>query len=108
VAARYSAAEAQVRISEALSGLSEEMADVGLALERAETKTERLQARASAIDELVESGVLEDLSLPSSDVVERELRQLGAAQKVEEELQALKRQLGPGASSGQAALGSGS
>lgn len=108
VAARYSAAEAQVRIGEALSGLSEEMADVGLALERAEAKTERLQARASAIDELVESGVLEDLSLPSGDVVERELRQIGAAQKVEEELEALKRQLGPGSTSGPAALGSGS
>src|SRR3990172_5069894 len=82
VSARYTAAEAQVRINEALSGVSEELADVGLALERAEDKTERLQARASAIDQLVESGVLEDLSLPSGDTVERELAKIGAGQAV--------------------------
>jgi len=105
VSARYTAAEAQVRINEALSGVSEELADVGLALERAEDKTERLQARASAIDQLVESGVLEDLSLPSGDTVERELAKIGAAQAVDEELAAMKRQLG--APEPQRQLGSG-
>jgi phage shock protein A len=94
VSARYTAAEAQVRIGEALSGVSEELADVGLALERAEDKTQKLQARASAIDSLVESGVLEDMSLPSGDVVERELTKIGAASAVDDELAAMRRELG--------------
>jgi len=36
------------------------MADVGLAIERAKDKTEQMQARANAIDELTASGALED------------------------------------------------
>ncbi|HEU4792456.1 MAG TPA: PspA/IM30 family protein, partial [Nitrolancea sp.] len=49
VKAQYSAAEAQVRIGESVTGLSEEMADIGLALERAEEKTMQMQSRAGAI-----------------------------------------------------------
>ncbi len=91
--AQYSAAEAQVRIGEAVTGLSEEMADIGLAIQRVEEKTEQMQARAMAIEELVAVGSLEDLT-GGGDVVERELRQLAVTQSVDEELEALKRQLG--------------
>jgi len=105
IAARYSAAEAQVRMQEVLTGISQELADLGTALQQAEEKTEHMQARASAIDQLVESGVLEDLSLPSGDTVERELAKIGAAQAVDEELAAMKRQLG--APEPQRQLGSG-
>ena len=42
VKAQYNAAQAQVRIGSALSGISEEMGDVSLAIERAETKTETM------------------------------------------------------------------
>ncbi|MDP7534891.1 MAG: PspA/IM30 family protein, partial [SAR202 cluster bacterium] len=52
IKAQYGAAQAQVRIGSALSGLSEEMGDVQLAVERAEGKTETLRAKAGAIDEL--------------------------------------------------------
>ena len=52
IKAQYSAAEAQVRIGEAATGIGEQMADVGLAVQRAKDKTEQMQARASAIDEL--------------------------------------------------------
>lgn len=93
VKAQYSAAEAQVRIGEAVSGLSEEMADVGLSIERAEAKTERMKARAAAIDELASAGVLTDLT-GREDPVGRELAQLSAAQNVDAELEAMKRQLG--------------
>ncbi len=96
IKAQYSAAEAQVRINEAVTGISEELADVGLALERAEEKTHQLQARASAIDELLASGVLEDLTGTRQDVVERELARLSVAESVEAELAALRRQLGQG------------
>lgn len=92
IKAQYSAAEAQVRIGEAATGLSEEMADIGLAIDRAENKTEQMRARAAAIDELVSTGLLEDLTT-EGDVVDRELQQLTMSQSVEDELAELKRQL---------------
>lgn len=92
VKARYSAAEAQVRIGEAVTGLSEEFADVGLAMQRAEEKTEHLQARAAAIDELVAEGALEDYT-GRSDVIEQELQKMALTTSVESELEAMKRQL---------------
>ncbi len=57
--ARFSTAEAHVKINEALSGVSDELADLGIALERAEQTTEDMQARVTAIDQLVDIGVLE-------------------------------------------------
>ncbi|MDI3340602.1 MAG: PspA/IM30 family protein [Sphaerobacter sp.] len=95
VKAQYSAAEAQVRIGEAVTGLSEEMADVGLALDRAQEKTEQLQARAGAIDELIATGALEDFTAPGSTTIDRELGQITIRESVESELAALKAQLGP-------------
>ncbi|MFQ5878591.1 MAG: PspA/IM30 family protein [Dehalococcoidia bacterium] len=95
IKAQYSAADASVRIGEALTGVSEEMADVGLAVQRAQDKTEHLQARAGAIGELSESGFLEDVT-GGEDRVSRELAQLTAGQNVEVELAALKHQLGAG------------
>ena len=62
IKATYTAAEAQTRINEAFSGISEEMGDVGLAIQRAEDKTAQMQARAGAIDELLASGALDDYS----------------------------------------------
>src|SRR6187551_1859849 len=47
IKAQYSAAEAQVKIGEAATGIGEEMADTGLAIQRAQDKTEQMQARAS-------------------------------------------------------------
>ena len=62
IKAQYSAAEAQVRIGEAATGIGEQMADTGLAIERARDKTEQMQARASAIEELTAAGTLEDFT----------------------------------------------
>ena len=95
VSARYTAAEAQVRVGEALTGVSGELAELSMAIGRAEEKTERLQARASAIDALIDSGALALPGLPGGgDAVERELRQLTAAQSVENELAALRAETG--------------
>ena len=47
-----------MRIGEAATGIGEQMADTGLAIQRAKDKTEAMTARAGAIDELVESGAL--------------------------------------------------
>ncbi len=89
IKAQYTAAQAQVRIGSALSGLSEEMGDVSLAVERAETKTENLRSRAGAIDELAQLGVLDDFS-GSQDPLSKELEAITSAQGVEDELAALK------------------
>ena len=89
IKAQYTAAQAQVRIGSALSGLSEEMGDVTLAVERAETKTENLRSRAGAIDELAQLGVLDDFS-GSQDPLSKELEAITSAQGVEDELSALK------------------
>jgi phage shock protein A len=96
IAARYSAAEAQVRMNEVLTGISQELADLGTALQQAEEKTEHMQARASAIDQLVEAGVLEMPGLPSGDSFDRQLAQLDVTAAVDDQLAALKRQVGGG------------
>ncbi len=92
IKAQYSAAEAQVKVTESVTGISEEMADVGLAVERAENKTEEMKARSAALDELLESGVLEDYT--GGDKVERELAKAKAQTDVEAELARLKSEAG--------------
>ena len=89
IKAQYTAAQAQVRIGSALSGISEEMGDIGLAVERAENKTNSMRARAGAIDELANAGVLEDFT-GGGDDISRELEKLTAGQNVEDELASLK------------------
>ncbi|MDR3553709.1 MAG: PspA/IM30 family protein [Syntrophobacteraceae bacterium] len=93
VKAQYSSAAAQVKIGEAATGISEEMADVGLAIDRAEEKTRNMQARAAAIDELVDAGTLDDYT-GKPDEIERQLAQIGASGGVEDELAEMKRQIG--------------
>lgn len=92
VKAQYSAAEAKVKIGEAATGLSEELADVGMAIGRAEEKTEKMQARAAAIDELVESGVLEE-PWEKKDKLEVELQKAAASGQVQAELARLKKEV---------------
>jgi phage shock protein A len=101
LSARYTAAEAQVNINESLSGVSSESHSLGSAIERAEQKIERMQARASAIDALIESGTL--VPLGGGDPIERELSQLAASQAVEHELAALKAKIDPTAKDPQTA-----
>ena len=95
IKAQYSAAEAQVKINESVTGISEEMADVGLALERAENKTEDMKARAEAIDELMEAGTLQDLT-GGKDDIDRELSKISTQSNVESELSRLKAEAGKG------------
>jgi phage shock protein A len=96
IKATYTAAEAQTRINEAFTGISEEMGDVGLAIQRAEDKTEQMKARASAIDELMASGALDDMVGGPRDDIQAELDRMGAGSGVEAELERLKGELGQG------------
>jgi len=93
IKATYTAAEAQTRINEAFSGISEEMGDIGLAIQRAEDKTAQMQARAGAIDELLASGALEDHVSGNQDYIQAELDRLGAGSDVEAELARMKGEL---------------
>jgi phage shock protein A len=95
IKAQYSAAEAQVRIGEAATGIGEQMADVGLAVQRAKDKTEQLQARANAIDELTTSGALTDLT-SSGDDIDRQLAQISQGGQVDDDLAKMKAELGKG------------
>jgi phage shock protein A len=91
IKAQYSAAEAQVRIGEAATGIGEEMADTGLAIQRAQDKTEQMTARAAAVDELVEAGTLEDFS--GGTQLDRELAALSTGSEVDADLARLKGEL---------------
>ena len=93
IKAQYSAAEAQVRIGEAATGIGEHMADVGMAVQRAKDKTEQMQARANAIDELTTAGALEDFT-SSGDDIDRQLSQISQSTQVDDELAKMKAELG--------------
>ena len=93
IKATYTAAEAQTRINEAFTGISEEMGDVGLAIQRAEDKTAQMRARAGALDELMASGALEDMVSGPHDDIQAELDRMGAGQGVDRELEQMKREL---------------
>jgi phage shock protein A len=99
IKAQYSAAEAQVQISEAATGVGDSMADVGMAMQRAIDKTDQMEARASAVEELQSAGTFEDLTAlgPPQDDVDRQLDELGAKSAVDDELAQLKAEIGSGA-----------
>jgi len=93
IKATYTAAEAQTRINEAFTGISEEMGDVGMAIQRAEDKTAQMQARAGAIDELMASGALDDMVSGPHDDIQTELDRMGAGHGVDRELEQMKAEL---------------
>ena len=103
IKAQYSAAEAQVKVGEAATGIGEHMADVGLAIQRAKDKTEQMQARAAAVDELTASGALEDYTAQGDDL-DRQLAAVSRSGQVDDELAKLKAELGSGSGGDQAAL----
>jgi phage shock protein A len=95
IKAQYSAAEAQVKIGEAATGIGRNMEDVGLAVERAKDKTQEMQARANAIDELTAAGSLQDFT-SSGDDIDRQLAQIQQSGQVDDELAKLKAEIGQG------------
>jgi phage shock protein A len=106
IKASYTAAEAQTRINEAVTGISDEMGDVTLAIQRAEDKTQQLQARAGAIDELIASGALDAGPGAATGDVAAELSRLSSASEVELEMAKLKAELGAGTAEAPKEIGS--
>jgi phage shock protein A len=92
--AQYTAASAESSVNESVAGISTALGDSGAALERAQDKIATMQARAGALDELLQSGVLEDVG-GGTDDIQRELDEAGSAADVDRELAALKAQVGP-------------
>ena len=93
--AQYTAAKAMTSVDESAAGISSTLGDSGAALQRAQDKIATMQARAGAMDELLQSGVLEDVGGDTDDI-QKELDEAGSAAEVDQELAALKAQIGPG------------
>jgi phage shock protein A len=92
--ARYTAEQAAAGADQAFGGIWEQMGDVDLATRRAEDTIARLQARASALDELITSGTATDVTvLAGNDEIQAQLDALSTRAVVEEELAKIKDQL---------------
>src|SRR5580700_1320597 len=92
--AQYTAASAMTSVNEDVAGISSTLGDSGAALQRAQDKIAVMQARSGALDELLQSGVLEDVGGDTDDI-QKELDEAGTAADVDRELAALKAQIGP-------------
>ncbi|HUY98392.1 MAG TPA: PspA/IM30 family protein [Verrucomicrobiae bacterium] len=93
--AQYSAAQASTKIGEAVTGLSDQMADVTMMTERAQDRITQMQARASAIDQLVDSGTLDQIGISSGDDIDRQLQARVTDASVDAQLAAMKHELLP-------------
>jgi phage shock protein A len=98
IKAQYSAADAQVQISAAATGVGEQMADLGLAMQRAIDKTENMKARADAVGELEAAGTLDDPTElgGGGDDLDRQLARVTSASAVDSELEQMKAELAAG------------
>jgi phage shock protein A len=90
--AQYTAASAASSVNESVAGISSTLGDSGAALQRAQDKIANMQARAGALDELLQSGVLEDVG-GGGDDIQKELDQVGNQASVDSDLAALKAQI---------------
>jgi phage shock protein A len=93
--AQYSAAQAESSVGESAAGISQDPGDPGYGLQRALDQVATMQARSGAVDELIQSGVLEDVG-GATDDIQDDLDEASKAADVDQQLAALKAQLGPG------------
>jgi phage shock protein A len=97
--ASYTAAEAQTKVTEAVSGISDSTRNAGATMQRAQDKIASMQARAGALDELLASGALDDLTQPVDDI-QKELDKVSSTNQVDNELAAMRAELGGGGGGG--------
>ena len=71
LSARHSAAAARAEITGAGSGIASSMSDVNQAMESAERHTRELEAKADAVDELVEGGIISQPGESADDAEQR-------------------------------------
>jgi phage shock protein A len=89
--AQYTAAQATSSVNEEVAGISSTLGDSGAALQRAQDKIATMQARAGATDELLQSGVLEDVG--GTDDIQKELDEASSSADVDQQLAALKAEI---------------
>jgi len=97
IKATYTAAEASAHISEAVSGISTSMGDAGAAMQRAQDKVAEMQARSGALDELLASGALTDLTSTNDDI-QAQLDKAKGSSDIDAQLAAMKTQMASGSS----------
>jgi phage shock protein A len=79
--------------STAVTGVSQDFAELSATLQQADERTVSLQARATAIDKLVQDGDLTAIS-PTAESLDLRLGQPGADEEVERQLSALAKEIG--------------
>lgn len=87
--AGYAAAQAQVKVTESLTGVGKKLGGAGDSLRRAEDKMLSMRDRADAMDSLMQQGLLTDPTDKRS-ATERELAQLRDGHALEQQLAQLK------------------
>jgi phage shock protein A len=87
--AQYTAAEASAAVNSTAAGINSDYNDTAESLARAQDKIANMQARAGAMDELLQSGVLEDVGGDTDDIQD-ELDKAASDSDVDRELAALK------------------
>lgn len=85
----YTAAQAQVKVTESLTGLGGHLGNTADALRRANAKVESVRNRADALGGMLEAGVLTD-QFDERSATRRELDALKATSAVDDELAKLK------------------
>jgi phage shock protein A len=74
------------------------MGDAGAAMQRAQDKVAEMQARSGALDELLASGALTDLTSTNDDI-QAQLDKAKGTSDIDAQIAALKTQVGSGATS---------
>lgn len=89
----YTAAQAQVKVTESLTGVGQRLGNVGDTMRRAEDKIAGAQAKADAMDGLLQAGILND-PLDRRSSTEKELDAMRSNSAIDAELEKLKAELG--------------
>ncbi len=90
--ASYAAAQAQVKVTQSLTGVGDKLGGVGDALRRAEDKMLSARDKADAMDSMIEQGLIGD-PLDRRSREDKELSALRDAHAVDSELAQLKAQM---------------
>lgn len=92
--AQYTAAKASTAALEGLTGLSDQMTDVTMMMDRARDKISEMQARSAAVGELADSGVLDSPALGGGgDDIEAALAAGNQGNDVDRQLAQIKAEL---------------
>jgi phage shock protein A len=92
--AQYSAAESLSKINESVAGISGNMTDIGSSIERIQDKTDTMRSKATAIEDLMEKGVLSNVIGETRDKIDVELNKVQIQSNVKDELARLKGEIG--------------